>query len=42
MDQVVADYIAASTPINPAIQNRIVCTDGNGAGTAPDCPGATP
>lgn len=26
MDQVVADYITASTPISPAIQGRIVCT----------------
>ena len=26
MDQVVADYIAANTPVNPAIQGRIVCT----------------
>jgi hypothetical protein len=26
MDQVLADYLAASTPITPAIQGRIVCT----------------
>ncbi|HSB67562.1 MAG TPA: 5'-nucleotidase C-terminal domain-containing protein [Anaerolineales bacterium] len=26
MDQVLADYITASTPLNPAIQGRIVCT----------------
>ena len=26
MDQVVADYIGANTPISPAIQGRIVCT----------------
>ena len=37
MDQVLADYITANTPVNPAIQGRIVCTDGNGA-TAPNCP----
>jgi 2',3'-cyclic-nucleotide 2'-phosphodiesterase (5'-nucleotidase family) len=37
MDQVLADYIAATTPISPAIQGRIVCTDSNGA-TAPNCP----
>jgi len=37
MDQVLADYITASTPISPAIQGRITCTDANGA-TAPNCP----
>jgi 2',3'-cyclic-nucleotide 2'-phosphodiesterase (5'-nucleotidase family) len=26
MDQVVADYIAANTPVSPALQGRIVCT----------------
>jgi 2',3'-cyclic-nucleotide 2'-phosphodiesterase (5'-nucleotidase family) len=26
MDQVVADYIVANTPVSPAIQGRIVCT----------------
>ncbi|MDQ3005339.1 MAG: 5'-nucleotidase C-terminal domain-containing protein [Chloroflexota bacterium] len=26
MDQVLADYVAASSPISPAIQGRIVCT----------------
>jgi 2',3'-cyclic-nucleotide 2'-phosphodiesterase (5'-nucleotidase family)/predicted AlkP superfamily phosphohydrolase/phosphomutase len=26
MDQVLSDYIAASTPISPALQGRIVCT----------------
>ncbi len=35
MDQVLADYVAANTPISPAIQGRIVCT---GAG----CPVVTP
>lgn len=42
MDQVLADYITASTPVSPAIQGRIVCTDGNGPGTAPDCPVTLP
>jgi 2',3'-cyclic-nucleotide 2'-phosphodiesterase (5'-nucleotidase family) len=37
MDQVLADYITANTPVSPAIQGRIVCTDSNGA-TAPNCP----
>jgi 2',3'-cyclic-nucleotide 2'-phosphodiesterase (5'-nucleotidase family)/predicted AlkP superfamily phosphohydrolase/phosphomutase len=35
MDQVVADYITANTPVSPAIQGRIVCT-----GAA--CPVVTP
>ena len=26
MDEVTADYIAATTPISPSIQGRIVCT----------------
>jgi 2',3'-cyclic-nucleotide 2'-phosphodiesterase (5'-nucleotidase family) len=42
MDQVLADYITANTPVSPTIQGRIVCTDANGAGTAPDCPVAVP
>jgi 2',3'-cyclic-nucleotide 2'-phosphodiesterase (5'-nucleotidase family)/predicted AlkP superfamily phosphohydrolase/phosphomutase len=37
MDQVLADYIAAKTPITPTIQGRIVCTDTDPA-TAPACP----
>ena len=41
MDQVLADYIAANSPVSPAIQGRIVCTDANGA-TAPNCPVAVP
>jgi len=41
LDQVLADYITANTPISPAIQGRIVCTDANGA-TAPNCPVAAP
>lgn len=37
MDQVLADYIAASSPISPSIQGRIVCTDSNPSGGA-SCP----
>ena len=41
MDQVVADYITASSPINPVIQGRIQCVDPNpGAGN--DCPPGSP
>ncbi len=36
MDQVLADYIAANTPISPTIQGRINCTGG------PGCPTVTP
>ncbi len=36
MDQVVADYIAATTPISPSIQGRITCTGGAA------CPTPTP
>jgi 2',3'-cyclic-nucleotide 2'-phosphodiesterase (5'-nucleotidase family) len=42
MDQVTADYITANSPLAPFVlaapNGRINCTDGNGAGTAPDCP----
>jgi 2',3'-cyclic-nucleotide 2'-phosphodiesterase (5'-nucleotidase family) len=38
MDQVVADFITASTPINPAIQGRVVCTTSG----ATACPVVTP
>lgn len=41
MDQVLADYVSANSPISPSIQGRIVCTDGNGA-TAPNCPAVVP
>jgi 2',3'-cyclic-nucleotide 2'-phosphodiesterase (5'-nucleotidase family) len=41
MDEVLADYIAANTPVSPAIQGRIVCADSNGA-TAPNCPAMVP
>jgi 2',3'-cyclic-nucleotide 2'-phosphodiesterase (5'-nucleotidase family) len=37
IDQVLADYIVANTPVSPAVQGRIVCTDSNGA-DAPNCP----
>jgi 2',3'-cyclic-nucleotide 2'-phosphodiesterase (5'-nucleotidase family) len=37
MDQVTADYIAANTPLSPAIQGRVVCQDSNGT-AAPNCP----
>jgi len=37
-DQVVADYIAANSPVSPAIQGRITCTTGG----APACPVVTP
>jgi 2',3'-cyclic-nucleotide 2'-phosphodiesterase (5'-nucleotidase family) len=40
MEEVLADYISANTPISPAIQGRIVCTDPTpGAGN--DCPAIT-
>ncbi|HZP27404.1 MAG TPA: 5'-nucleotidase C-terminal domain-containing protein, partial [Acidimicrobiia bacterium] len=38
MDQVTADYVAASSPISPAIQGRVTCT--TSGGTA--CPVVTP
>jgi 2',3'-cyclic-nucleotide 2'-phosphodiesterase (5'-nucleotidase family) len=41
MDQAVADYVAANSPISPAIQGRIVCTDGSPA-APPACPVTTP
>jgi 2',3'-cyclic-nucleotide 2'-phosphodiesterase (5'-nucleotidase family) len=40
MDQVTADYIAANSPLSPAIQGRIVCQDSNTAAT-PACPVVT-
>jgi hypothetical protein len=39
MDQVLADYVAASTPLNPTIQGRIKCVDSAGAN---DCPAGSP
>jgi 2',3'-cyclic-nucleotide 2'-phosphodiesterase (5'-nucleotidase family) len=41
LELVVREWITAHTPIAPTFQNRIVCTDGNGA-TAPNCPVITP
>jgi 2',3'-cyclic-nucleotide 2'-phosphodiesterase (5'-nucleotidase family) len=41
MDQTLADYITAATPISPAIQGRIVCTDSNGT-DGPNCPAPLP
>jgi 2',3'-cyclic-nucleotide 2'-phosphodiesterase (5'-nucleotidase family) len=45
MDQVLADYITASSPISPFVlaspSGRINCTDSNGA-TAPNCPALVP
>jgi 2',3'-cyclic-nucleotide 2'-phosphodiesterase (5'-nucleotidase family) len=41
MDQVLADYVTASTPLNPTIQGRIKCFDPNpGAGN--NCPAGSP
>ncbi|HXG40172.1 MAG TPA: 5'-nucleotidase C-terminal domain-containing protein [Candidatus Limnocylindrales bacterium] len=46
LDEVVADYIAANTPISPVVRafpgGRINCTDSNGSATAPNCPTLTP
>jgi 2',3'-cyclic-nucleotide 2'-phosphodiesterase (5'-nucleotidase family)/predicted AlkP superfamily phosphohydrolase/phosphomutase len=41
MDQVLADYITANTPISPVIQARIHCFDPN-PGTGNDCPAGSP
>jgi 2',3'-cyclic-nucleotide 2'-phosphodiesterase (5'-nucleotidase family) len=45
MDQVTADYIAATSPISPFVKafpdGRVNCADSNGA-TAPNCPALTP
>jgi 2',3'-cyclic-nucleotide 2'-phosphodiesterase (5'-nucleotidase family) len=41
MDQVVADYVSAAGTIDPKIEGRIVCTDGNGGAVAPNCPAIT-
>jgi 2',3'-cyclic-nucleotide 2'-phosphodiesterase (5'-nucleotidase family) len=42
MDQVLADYVAAATPISPFVlaapAGRINCTDSNGPGVGNDCP----
>jgi len=41
MDQVLADYITANTPINPSIQGRIKCVDPNPA-AGNSCPAGSP
>ncbi len=41
LEQALADYIQANTPITPTLQGRITCTDSNGA-TAPNCPVTLP
>ncbi|HLO28866.1 MAG TPA: 5'-nucleotidase C-terminal domain-containing protein, partial [Anaerolineales bacterium] len=41
MDQVVADYITANSPIHPVIQARIHCVDAN-PGSGNDCPAGSP
>jgi len=45
MEQVLADYITASSPLNPVVRafpsGRINCADTNGA-TLPNCPVLTP
>jgi 2',3'-cyclic-nucleotide 2'-phosphodiesterase (5'-nucleotidase family) len=41
MDQVLADYITANTPISPTIQGRIKCFDPN-PGVGNNCPAGSP
>jgi 2',3'-cyclic-nucleotide 2'-phosphodiesterase (5'-nucleotidase family) len=40
MDQDLADYVSANSPVSPSIQGRVACADSNGA-TAPNCPAIT-
>jgi hypothetical protein len=40
MEQVLADYMTANSPLNPAIQGRIVCSDPNPV-AGNDCPAIT-
>jgi 2',3'-cyclic-nucleotide 2'-phosphodiesterase (5'-nucleotidase family) len=40
MDEDLAAYVTANSPLSPTIQGRIVCADSNGA-TAPNCPAIT-
>jgi 2',3'-cyclic-nucleotide 2'-phosphodiesterase (5'-nucleotidase family) len=46
MDQVLADYVMAHTPLSPVVRaapnGRINCTDGNGPGVGNDCPALVP
>jgi len=41
MDQVLADYVTASSPLNPSIQGRIKCFDPN-PGVGNNCPAGSP
>jgi len=41
MDQVLADYVTAASPLNPAIQGRIKCVDPN-PGVGNNCPAGSP
>jgi 2',3'-cyclic-nucleotide 2'-phosphodiesterase (5'-nucleotidase family) len=41
MDQVLADHVAANSPLSPAIQGRIKCFDPN-PGSGNDCPAGSP
>ena len=41
LEQALADYVVANTPISPAVQGRIVCTDSN-TSLAPACPTILP
>jgi 2',3'-cyclic-nucleotide 2'-phosphodiesterase (5'-nucleotidase family)/predicted AlkP superfamily pyrophosphatase or phosphodiesterase len=41
MDQAVADYVAANSPLNPTIQGRIVCAD-SAPGSGNACPTPLP
>ena len=41
MDQTLADYVTANSPIAPAIQGRIKCVDSN-PGVGNDCPAGSP
>jgi 2',3'-cyclic-nucleotide 2'-phosphodiesterase (5'-nucleotidase family) len=41
LDQVLADYVTAGSPISPAVTGRITCQDANGT-TAPNCPVTVP
>ncbi len=46
MDQVAADYIAASSPLSPSVKaapdGRVNCADSNGPGVGNDCPTLVP
>jgi 5'-nucleotidase len=40
LEQTLADYVGANSPVNPTIHGRIVCTDPSGP-NAPNCPVVT-